>query len=241
MPSLTSVKGSKPIIPNPTPATALARKRADSTTPIIEQDNPFLDAAVPIDYHPKTAYTDETDASPLAKRTKLTHLPIQSESARKLTRWADLEEQLIASTYKAAEPVVAPPAQPTTYEYNQRPPKAKELIESLASYGLPSKIHRAPYYSDENDVPEQPMRYAGRVYHIKGGTGVASLDHWESADHEAPTSRLVTAPITNGWEYAGVPPSPRVVKQWLDSAPSQDGVRRILDPRRSQVRVYARV
>ncbi|EUC53889.1 DNA polymerase, partial [Rhizoctonia solani AG-3 Rhs1AP] len=115
---------------------------------------------------------------------------------------------------------------------NRRPSSAKELVESLTDYGLPSKIYRVPYYSNEEDVPEQPMRYAGRVYHIKGGTGVGSLEHWES--NEGPTQALQNVPEITGWEYAGVPPSSRVVKQWLDSVPSQD-VKRAPKIGRSQI------
>ncbi|CEL57589.1 DNA polymerase zeta subunit [Rhizoctonia solani AG-1 IB] len=64
------------------------------------------------------------------------------------------------------------------------------------------------------------MRYAGRVYHIKGGTGVGSLEHWE--EDKSPAQVMYNVPEITGWEYAGVPPSSKVVKQWLDSAPSQD-------------------
>jgi DNA polymerase zeta len=120
------------------------------------------------------------------------------------------------------------------YEYNRRPPSAKQLVESLADYGLPSKIHRVPYYSNEEDVPEQPMRYAGRVYHIKGGTGVGSLEHWE--EDKSPTQVMYNVPEITGWEYAGVPPSSKVVKQWLDSAPSQDTTK-VPERRGSQVRL----
>ncbi|KEP54925.1 DNA polymerase type-B family catalytic domain protein [Rhizoctonia solani 123E] len=215
--------GSTTVI-NLTPGTHLVRTRADARIPVIEDGNPFLDAGVT---YPGPAKTPRIDTSPVTKRRKSTHEPGQ-ESTRKTTRWADLEEQLINITYRPQTSVL--PA--SVYEYNRRPPSAKELVESLTDYGLPSKIYRVPYYSNEEDVPEQPMRYAGRVYHIKGGTGVGSLEHWES--NEGPTQALQNVPEITGWEYAGVPPSSRVVKQWLDSVPSQD-VKRAPKIGRSQI------
>ncbi|CAE6411247.1 unnamed protein product [Rhizoctonia solani] len=200
---------------NPTPGIHLARTRANARTPMFEEGNPFLDADIALPGPTKTTHTED-NTSPVTKRKELTHEPGQ-EPVRKTTRWADLEERLINITYRAPP---APVAQASVYEYNCRPPSAKELAESLVDYGLPSKIYRVPYYSNEDDVPEQPMRYAGRVYHIKGGNGVGSLEHWESS--EAPAQVLQNVPEITGWEYAGVPPSSKVVKQWLDSAPSQD-------------------
>jgi hypothetical protein len=235
MPALPKAKASDSIIPNPTPATFLARKKANSKTPVFEtQDNPFLDAFVV--NHSKAVRPEENDVSPVAKRKRMSQQLTNGEPARKTTRWADLEERLIDITYRVPGPGAT--AQSAAYEYNRQPPKAKELIDSLVLYGLPSKIYRVPYYSNEEDVPEQPMRYAGRVYHIKGGTGVGSLEHWGS-NEETPADHLPIGLGINGWEYAGVPPSSRMVKQWLDNAPSQDAVRKVPDPQRSQVRVYA--
>ncbi|KAG8688934.1 DNA polymerase zeta [Ceratobasidium sp. 423] len=212
---------------NPTPRAHLTRIRANARTPVVEEGNPFLDADTILPGPAKTTRT-EGDTSPVTKRKKLTHEP-GHEPVRKTTRWADLEERLISITYRAPP---APVPQASLYEYNYRPPSAKELVESLADYGLPSKIYRVPYYSNEDDVPEQPMRYAGRVYHIKGGDGVGSLEHWES--NEASVQALQNAPEITGWEYAGVPPSSKVVKQWLDSAPSQDT--RVPNLGRSQIK-----
>ncbi|CUA77435.1 DNA polymerase zeta subunit [Rhizoctonia solani] len=217
LPALTG----RTTVVNPTPGTHLVRARANARTPMIDEGNPFLDADVT--YPPVKPMRIEDNASPVTKRKKFAH-ELGQEPKRKTTRWADLEEKLINITYRAQTPVAqAPVVRASVYEYNRRPPSAKELVESLANYGLPSKIYRVPYYSNEEDVPEQPMRYAGRVYHIKGGTGVGSLEHWESND--VPVQTLQNVPEITGWEYAGVPPSSRMVKQWLDNAPSQDAKR----------------
>ncbi|KAJ1311572.1 hypothetical protein OPQ81_010055 [Rhizoctonia solani] len=212
---------------NPTPGIDLARARANARTPMVEEGNPFLDTDITYPV-PANITHNEGDASPVAKRKKLAHEPGQ-EPVRKTTRWADLEEQLINITYRTSP---APAVRAPVYEYNRRPPSVKELVGSLADYGLPSKIYQVPYYSNEEDIPKQPMRYAGRVYHIKGGNGVGSLEHWES--DEAPAQILYNVPEITGWEYAGAPPSLRVVKKWLDSAPSQD-VRKVPDMGRSQI------
>ncbi|CAE6429817.1 unnamed protein product [Rhizoctonia solani] len=215
------------VIANPTPGTPPVIARANSTTPMVEEGNPFLDADVVYPVQAKTTPTKD-NTSPVAKRKKPTH-GVTREPIRKTTRWADLEEQLISITYRTPQ---TPVAQAPVYEYSHRPPSAKQLVESLADYGLPSKIHRVPYYSNEEDVPEQTMRYAGRVYHIRGGTGVGSLEHWEA--NEAPAQALRNVPEITGWEYAGVPPSSKVVKRWLDGAPSQD-VSKVPDPWRPQI------
>ncbi|CAE6457952.1 unnamed protein product [Rhizoctonia solani] len=212
---------------NATPGSHLAAKRAKSTIPVVEQGNPFLDANVPYPVQGTITRTDD-GTSPIAKRKKLAH-EVADKPKTKVTRWVDLEEQLISITYRAPQ---APVARAPVYEYYQRPPSTKQLVESLADYGLPSKIYRAPYYSNEDDLPERPMRYAGRVYHIRGGTGVGSLEHWQS--NSAPPQVLRNVPDITGWEYAGVPPSSKVVKKWLDSTPMQD-TRKAPDLWRSQI------
>lgn len=153
-----------------------------------------------------------------------------------LINWGDLEGQLLAATYRDTEP--GPPVLSSAFEYNRQPPKASELLDSLPSYGLPSKIHRVPFYSNEEDMPEHPMRYAGRVFHIKGGIGVGALEHWQSGDEVAPVGELAKSVDVTGWEYAGVPPSSKAVKRWLDDAPSQGEVKKA-NTFKSQVRVYA--
>jgi hypothetical protein len=239
MSRLTTPQPISPIVFNPTPSTR-ARRKTNAKTPILEeQDNPFLDAATSNAPDKELPHLEETELLRAPKRQKLTqdYKPTQPPPPKKVTRWADLEDQLVAATYRVTEPQSGPPSYSSSYEYNRQPPKKGELLDSLASYGLPSKIYRVPFYSKEEDVPKHPMRYAGRVFHIKGGTGVGSLERWGSGGED--DSVLNALAGVSGWEYAGVPPSSSVVKQWLDSAPSQGSVKRKPDPKRSQVRVYA--
>ncbi|RPD62939.1 hypothetical protein L227DRAFT_584639 [Lentinus tigrinus ALCF2SS1-6] len=106
-----------------------------------------------------------------------------------------------------------------TYVYCSQPPTAAELVGSMDQYGVPSQIYRDPYYSKEIDAPEKPREYAGLVFHLKGGDGIANLEQWKN-DESALSSRGA-APCAldrtgvGGWEYASAPPSVRQVRKWL--------------------------
>ncbi len=53
--------------------------------------------------------------------------------------------------------------------YAIAPPPASELLSSLESRGLPSKIYQDPHYSRAEDVPERPWEFAGLVYRLRKG------------------------------------------------------------------------
>lgn len=109
------------------------------------------------------------------------------------------------------------------------PPPASELLFSLESRGLPSKIYQDPHYSRANDVPERPWEFAGLVYRLKKGDGLSALDEWEPSSTTAPPVKNASAEDRNmfqdrfdrtgvgGWEYASTPPSVREVRRWLTS------------------------
>ena len=109
-------------------------------------------------------------------------------------------------------------AKATAFEYQFAPPSASELLTSLSAYDIPSKIYQAPYYSIEGDAPERPREYAGLVFRLKGGTGIAILDEWTSdraislASYQA---KQLSAKGVYGWEYAGAPPNAAQAKEWL--------------------------
>ncbi|KAI0365248.1 hypothetical protein BV20DRAFT_1039013 [Pilatotrama ljubarskyi] len=105
------------------------------------------------------------------------------------------------------------------YVYASAPPSAAELVETIEQYGIPSKIYRDPYYSKESDAPERPREYAGLVFHLKGGEGVATLEEWKSDESTPsiighPPQPLARAGV-GGWEYASTPPSVKQVRKWL--------------------------
>ncbi|KAG8686231.1 DNA polymerase zeta, partial [Ceratobasidium sp. 395] len=242
MPRLTTPQPVTPIIFNPTPG-ARARKKLDGKTPILEEDNPFLeDATIRTIKTEQPQHSDETELLRAPKRQKLTqdYQPTQQTPKAKVppvgktTRWADLEENFALPTLPEPQSE-HPTVRASVYQYDRPPPTKRELLDSLSLYGLPSKIYRAPYYSKRGDVPEQPMRYAGRVFHIKGGTGVGSLQEWESNDSGDNCRVPFGSEGVNGWEYAGAPPSSASVKRWLDSAPTQDGLKKRPNPKRSQL------
>ncbi|KAH9081664.1 hypothetical protein EDB83DRAFT_2502933 [Lactarius deliciosus] len=107
------------------------------------------------------------------------------------------------------------------FVYNITPPLASELLSSLESRGLPSKLYQDPYYSKAEDVPERPWEFAGLVYRLKKGDGLGVLEEWESASTQE--SSKTPAEDWNvfedrfdrtgvgGWEYASSPPSVREI------------------------------
>ncbi|KAI0361627.1 hypothetical protein OH77DRAFT_1546215 [Trametes cingulata] len=101
------------------------------------------------------------------------------------------------------------------------PPSATQLVESTEQYGIPSKIYRDPYYSKESDAPERPREYAGLVFHLKGGDGVATLEEWKNDESAPSVTGHPPQPLAGlgagvgGWEYASTPPSVRQVRKWL--------------------------
>ncbi|KAH8997309.1 hypothetical protein EDB92DRAFT_2030379 [Lactarius akahatsu] len=115
------------------------------------------------------------------------------------------------------------------FVYNITPPLASELLSSLESRGLPSKLYQDPYYSKAEDVPERPWEFAGLVYRLKKGDGLGILEEWESVSTQE-SSKKTPAEDWNmfedrfdrtgvgGWEYASSPPSVREVRKWQAKA-----------------------
>ncbi|GJE86113.1 DNA polymerase zeta catalytic subunit [Phanerochaete sordida] len=104
-----------------------------------------------------------------------------------------------------------------TYEYHLPPPTTSALLESLEAHDIPAKVYKDPFYSNEDDAPEHTREYAGLLYDLKGGTGIGVLQEWEG--HETFNSGLGKLDTTGiyGWEYAGVPPSVKQTRLWLDA------------------------
>ncbi|KAH9065755.1 hypothetical protein EDB87DRAFT_1593004 [Lactarius vividus] len=115
------------------------------------------------------------------------------------------------------------------FVYNITPPLASELLSTLESRGLPSKLYQDPYYSKAEDVPERPWEFAGLVYRLKKADGLGVLEEWESASTQELLTKKIPAEDRNvfedrfdktgvgGWEYASSPPSVREVRKWLKS------------------------
>ncbi|KAL1738666.1 ribonuclease H-like domain-containing protein, partial [Schizophyllum fasciatum] len=126
----------------------------------------------------------------------------------------------------------ATPRQTRQFVYAIAPPTVTELLDTVDDYRIPTKIYRSPYYSKASDAPDHPREFAGLVYHLKGGSGLATLSEWDTGLRPAQTSkndgstgRIGTAPLFKedvwGWEYAGVSPSPRTCRQWLRAQEAQ--------------------
>ncbi|KAF9481424.1 hypothetical protein BDN70DRAFT_831218 [Pholiota conissans] len=110
-----------------------------------------------------------------------------------------------------------------SYAYSVQPPPPKELIAELTYVGLPSKLYQAPFYSRDEDIPDSAKEYAGLMYHLKGGQGIATLDDWSTGEskHEGEGQRhwcpsvMLDASGVGGWEYASHPPSIREIRTTL--------------------------
>ncbi|EMD42049.1 hypothetical protein CERSUDRAFT_90650 [Gelatoporia subvermispora B] len=141
-----------------------------------------------------------------ASRTPLSLLSVQTQGSCK---FYDL------STFHQASA--------NSYLYRPLPPSAAELLGSVEDYNLPSKIYRSAYYSKEGDAPERGREYAGLVFHLKGGGGLAMLDPWDessSASKANPSSGTsLGRDGAYGWEYASLPPSARQTRLWLREHP----------------------
>ncbi|SJL04429.1 related to DNA polymerase zeta, catalytic subunit [Armillaria ostoyae] len=118
------------------------------------------------------------------------------------------------------------------FEYARQPPSISDLLGSLHTHNIPSKIYRTPYYSKGIDAPERPREYAGLVYHLKGGEGIKNLPAWEPIGSE---NSLVEAGDVQGWEYAGHPPSVASVRAWLKSDEGKVLIGGQNDRQRSQI------
>jgi hypothetical protein len=128
------------------------------------------------------------------------------------------------------------------YIYSLQPPSAKDLTVELKTLQLPSKIYQAPYYSKDEDIPELPKEYAGLIYRLKGGQGIATLEEWSTSvyEHGSQHSKSILpleASGVGGWEFASHPPSVREIRNSLHLLDDE-----FFDPKKvvkSQVKTFA--
>ncbi|GJJ09693.1 hypothetical protein Clacol_003917 [Clathrus columnatus] len=101
---------------------------------------------------------------------------------------------------------------PKTYVYGFIPPDASSLTKSLSTHGLSSREYKDPFYSNSDDLPERPREYAGQLFDLTRGVGIAYLPSWipnfVNEDNKKENIRA-------GWEYTGWPPSKRNAGLWL--------------------------
>ncbi|KAJ7038190.1 hypothetical protein C8F04DRAFT_371528 [Mycena alexandri] len=106
------------------------------------------------------------------------------------------------------------------YVYALTPPSASKLLETIEDSGIPRKIYRKPFYSNDYDVSGKSREYGGFVYKVKGNEdSLRYLDDWEEHDPFSATNTVTSnlIPYSNGWEYSGSPPSVRQIKLFLAS------------------------
>lgn len=139
-------------------------------------------------------------------------------------------------------PVLSTGCKPSSnsYQYTQAPPAARDLVATIESHKLPSKIYQDPYYSVESDASDHPWEFAGLSYHIKGGTGVGVLEEWNVMSAPSVDASFAK-PIPHeaclwGWEYASSPPSVQEVRRWWKEEGQLLGGKATKKKKSSQVR-----
>ncbi|KAF8168090.1 hypothetical protein B0H34DRAFT_786325 [Crassisporium funariophilum] len=115
---------------------------------------------------------------------------------------------------------------PNRYVYFRPPPSLPELKDSLQVLALPYKLYQAPFYSQDDDIPELAKEYAGLSYRLKGGQGIATLKEWTTNElGEAFKGSNGSLPLNSsgigGWEYTSHPPSFKEVRQSMDTIDSR--------------------
>jgi DNA polymerase zeta len=117
-------------------------------------------------------------------------------------------------------------------------PNASEVSATLADHGYPSVIYQKAFYSDDQDVPDRPRDYAGRVSRLEGssvhylpdfdpsGRSPAMLGEHASMSRdryqqEQIDQHLREASTSRVWEFAPVPPSRAEVLEWFDKEQSR--------------------
>lgn len=120
-----------------------------------------------------------------------------------------------------------------TLLFDQLPPTAEEVTETMLNYGLPPVIYQDAYYSDEKDVPDRSREYAGKEFRLESNT-IPFLPDFDPIG-QSPATFGKKVPILRdkakgelvfnrrkkmcslrNWEIAGVPPSYEEVQAWLD-------------------------
>ncbi|KAG8999806.1 DNA polymerase zeta [Tulasnella sp. 427] len=175
--------------------------------------------------------TENSSSQPPTKKRKVDHvgLALQGYSRLALQPRYSLEE--------------------LNFTYPILPPTATEVLDDIVKSGLKEVLHRDPYYSNPKDVPNRSRVYAGRLFMLKGGTGVGSLSDWDAAElypesqfpdspskktggNDKPTRKPLRGRGVSGWEYArGAcpgPPGRKEIERWLEET---DGSLKVADNR----------
>ncbi|KAF7128823.1 hypothetical protein CNMCM5793_003732 [Aspergillus hiratsukae] len=117
-------------------------------------------------------------------------------------------------------------------------PDAGEVSATLPDYGYPSVIYQKAYYSDDQDIPDRPRDYGGRVSRIEGssihylpdfdpsGRSPAMLGEHTAMSRdryqqEQIDQHLRESSTSRVWEFAPVPPSRTEVMDWFDKEQSK--------------------
>ena len=120
------------------------------------------------------------------------------------------------------------------YCFRRPCPTPSDVSSTISSGGRPSVIYQKPYYSNEEDVSDRQMEYAGRDLQLQSNTirylpefdpsGRSSAMFGERCAfnrrrdwHEKLDQQLRESSRSRLWEFAAVPPSRSEVIEWYEN------------------------
>lgn len=107
------------------------------------------------------------------------------------------------------------------------PPTRIEVERSFAYFGLPTVVHRDPYFSNPADVPKA-REYAGRTFTFTSHS-LHHLPHFDENREHAKVDRSTVRKLSSirYWEYGPRPPTRAEVQDWLDFDMEQESKKRV--------------
>lgn len=109
-----------------------------------------------------------------------------------------------------------------TWVYSLAPPTRQEVENSFRLFGLPSVVHKDPYFSNPADVPK-PREYAGRTFTF-ASSAMSYLASFAGPSLKNDSVEQQRSEWHRQWEYGRVPPSRLDVADWV-SKRAAEGVR----------------
>ncbi|KAK4687469.1 DNA polymerase zeta, partial [Tremellales sp. Uapishka_1] len=217
---LPPARQSTPRLP---PPTAVKRKMFTPTfrndpTPatITEADNVFDVNATPVQGRStKRVRLADSQASLESSGSKTVHSSTErtASSGEHLDTDTSLGAHLDTDTSLASSTFVFSGA----WRFRLAPPLARDLVNTMETYDLPSVVYQQPFYSNPIDVPSRPKMFAGRMFTLKGNGLPDLLDFESSFAETTPWLKRLKGESErskNGWEYAFPPPTWAKVVDW---------------------------
>lgn len=109
-----------------------------------------------------------------------------------------------------------------TYLYAEAPPAAKQVEDTIESFGRAKVIYKDPHYSNPTDVPRRDREYGGKRFRLRGTTlrYLPDFRHHSSGTSSRsacpePAQKFARTSVQT-WEFSAAPPSRRDAMAWLE-------------------------